>query len=74
MLPTPAMEPAITWVVETGWCRKVAKRIEAAAEVSAQKPPRGLSFVRREPIIWTIRQPPLSVPSAIAACADRITQ
>ena len=36
MLPTPAMEPAITCVVETGWRRKVASRIEMAAEVSAQ--------------------------------------
>jgi hypothetical protein len=67
MLPTPAMEPAMTWVVETGCLRIVAKRMEIAAAVYAQNPPRGLSLVRRLPIVWIIRHPPLIVPRAIAA-------
>ena len=28
----------------------------------------------RDPIVWMIRQPPDSVPSAIAACAAMMTQ
>ena len=38
----------------------------AAPPVSAQNPPTGRSFVMREPIVCTIRQPPNSVPSEIA--------
>ena len=37
-----------------------------AAPVSAQKPPNGVSFVRRCPIVFTIRQPPAIVPEAMA--------
>ena len=44
-----------------------------AAPVSAQNPLRGLRRVRRVPMVRSIRQPPLSVPSAMAACAARIT-
>ena len=33
-----------------------------------------LSLVIFEPIVWMIRQPPDSVPSAIAACAASTTQ
>jgi hypothetical protein len=43
MLPTPRIEPAITCVVETGCFRKVANRIEIAADVSAQNPLRASS-------------------------------
>ena len=39
---------------------------------SAQKPPRGWSSVIRIPIVFTIRQPPERVPTAIAACAARM--
>jgi hypothetical protein len=46
----------------------------SAPAVSAEKPPTGRSFVIRMPMVFTIRQPPASVPSAIAACAARITQ
>jgi hypothetical protein len=53
---------------------ELERRIAAAAPVSAQKPVRGFSFVSRLPIVWTIRQPPKNVPSAIAAWAARITQ
>ena len=46
---------------------------EIAPAVSAAKPPIGCSLVIFDPIVWMIRHPPDSVPSAIAACADRIT-
>ena len=74
MLPTPAIAPAMTCVVETGCLRNVAQRIDAAAAVSAQKPLRGFRRVNREPMVWTIRQPPLRVPMAMAACAESTTQ
>jgi hypothetical protein len=38
-----------------------------APAVSAQKPPKGWSFVILVPIVLTMRQPPNIVPSAIAA-------
>ena len=41
-----------------------------APPVSAQKPRIGDSRVIFEPIVWTMRQPPDSVPSAIAAWQD----
>ena len=44
------------------------------APVSAQKPPNGFSFVRRMPIVFTMRQPPESVPRPIASWHDTITQ
>ena len=34
--------------------------------VSAQNPPNGRSLVIRLPIVFTMRQPPSAVPSAIA--------
>ena len=74
ILPTPAIDPAMTWVVDTGSRKNVANKIEIAADVSAQNPPLGFRRVSRPPIVWTIRQPPLKVPRAMAACADRITQ
>ena len=42
--------------------------------VSAQKPPNGRSLVIREPIVFTIRQPPIAVPSAMAMWAARTIQ
>ena len=53
-------------VVLTGMPKLVASRMLSAPPVSAQKPPTGRSFVMRVPIVCTIRQPPKSVPSAIA--------
>jgi len=41
--PTPAMAPAIAWVVDTGSPRYVGKRMEIAAPVSAQKSSAGVS-------------------------------
>ena len=45
-----------------------------APAVSAQKPPTGRSLVIRIPIVFTMRQPPLIVPRASAACAASTTQ
>src|SRR6185436_13772250 len=71
--PTPTIEPVIVCVVETGVPVSVTyARVNAAAD-SAQKPPTGFSFVMRVPIVRTMRQPPESVPNAIAACAERTT-
>src|SRR5262249_21931471 len=74
MLPTPAIAPAIACVVETGSPRCVEIRTAAAAPVSAQNPLRGLSRVRRPPMVRTIRHPPLRVPRPIAAYAAISTQ
>jgi len=65
--PTPMMAPVIVCVVETGIPSAVAAKSVMAPPVSAQKPPTGFSFVIRSPIVRTMRQPPESVPSAIAA-------
>src|SRR4051812_31717441 len=72
--PTPAMEPAIACVVETGRPSRVGKKMEMAAPVSAQNPLRGLRRVSRDPMVLTIRHPPLSVPRLMAALASAMTQ
>src|SRR3954471_22884808 len=46
----------------------------AAPPVSAQKPCIGVSLVIRNPMVRTMRQPPISVPSAIAAWQASTTQ
>ena len=71
--PTPAIAPVIVCVVETGIPINVAANKVIEPAVSAQKPPTGRSFVIFDPIVWTIRQPPDNVPSAIAACANNTT-
>ena len=65
--------PVIVCVVLTGTPRCVAVKSEIAPAVSAANPPTGCSLVIFDPIVWMMRQPPDSVPSAIAACASRIT-
>src|SRR4029079_17302871 len=72
--PTPTIAPVIAWVVLTGTPSWVAVSSANAAPVSAANPPTGCSLVIFAPIVWMIRQPPASVPNAIAACAERITQ
>ena len=72
--PAPTIAPVIVWVVETGMPRKVARYSDEAAAVSAEKPPTGLSAVIFCPRVLTMRQPPDSVPSAIAPLASRMTQ
>jgi hypothetical protein len=67
------MPPVIVCVVDTGIPpADVANRVTAAAD-SAATPPTGCSLVMRDPIVLTMRQPPVSVPSAMAVWADRTT-
>src|SRR3546814_15404580 len=65
--PTPMIAPVIVCVVDTGTPSQVAPNSVIAPPVSAQKPCAGVSRVIFDPIVWTIRHPPASVPSAIAA-------
>src|SRR5438132_9875760 len=71
--PTPTIAPVIVCVVDTGVPVKVTYASVSAAPVSAQNPPTGFNFVILDPIVCTMRQPPESVPSAIAACAESTT-
>ena len=64
--PTPTIAPVMVCVVLTGMPKRVAKRMLSAPPVSAQNPPTGRSFVMRDPMVCTMRQPPNSVPSEIA--------
>ncbi len=64
--PTPMIEPVIVCVVETGMPRLVAANSMTEPAVSAHAPCIGVSRVMRDPIVRTIRQPPASVPAAIA--------
>src|SRR6201999_3855062 len=68
------MAPVMVWVVETGTPSAVAMNSVAAPPVSAQKPCIGVSLVIRSPMVRTIRQPPISVPSAIEAWQASTTQ
>ena len=56
----------MVWVVDTGMPSQVAANSVIAPPVSAQKPCIGVSRVIFEPMVFTMRQPPISVPSAIA--------
>jgi hypothetical protein len=71
--PTPTIAPVMVWVVLTGMPRKDARNRAPAPPVSAHTPPKGRSLVIRVLIVLTIRQPPAAVPSAIAACALRMS-
>src|SRR6267142_6275294 len=68
------MAPVMVWVVETGTPSQVAMNRVAATPVSAQNPCIGVSLVILRPMVRTIRQPPIRVPSAIAAWHDNTTQ
>lgn len=61
-------------VVLTGIPKLLAVNNVIAPAASAENPPNGWSLVILLPIVWTIRQPPDSVPSAIAKCAAMMTQ
>jgi len=65
--PTPEMAPVITCVVLTGIPKWVEKKMLEAAAVSAHTPSIGRNLVIFWPIVLTMRQPPDSVPRAIAA-------
>ena len=68
------MAPVMVWVVDTGTPSQVAMNNVAAPPVSAQNPCIGVSLVIRKPMVRTIRQPPISVPRAIAAWQASTTQ
>ena len=72
--PTPTIAPVMVCVVLTGTPSAVARKMAVAPPVSAQNPPKGRSLVIRVPIVFTIRQPPAAVPSAIAEYAANSTQ
>ena len=72
--PTPMMQPVMVCVVETGMPSSVAANSMIEPPVSAQKPCIGVSRVIFDPIVFTMRQPPASVPSPIAAWQAITTQ
>src|SRR6201999_2391749 len=72
--PTPTMAPVMVCVVDTGTPSQVAMNSVAAPPVSAQKPCIGVSLVIRNPMVRTMRQPPIRVPNAIEAWQARTTQ
>src|ERR1051326_7704155 len=72
--PPPMMELVIVLVVDTGMPKWVAANRVNAPPVSAQKPCTGVSRVIFEPMVFTMRQPPASVPSPIAAWQVMTTQ
>src|SRR5687768_3906193 len=72
--PTPIIDPAIVWVVLTGIPKCSVRYNVAAPAVSALTPSSGVTFVIRVPIVLTIFQPPLIVPTAMAAKQENGTQ
>ena len=64
--PIPTIPPVIVCVVLTGIPSQDDMNKEAAAPDSAQKPSKGLRRVTFCPMVFTMRQPPLSVPKAMA--------
>ncbi len=66
--------PVIVWVVDTGTPSQVAANNVIEPPVSAQKPCIGVSRVILEPMVFTMRQPPASVPAAIAIWQAMTTQ
>ena len=64
--PTPIMEPVMVCVVLTGILKCSVMNKVMAPAVSAATPSKGVTLVMRVPIVFTIFQPPLIVPKAIA--------
>src|ERR1700761_6568689 len=64
--PAPIIEPVIVCVVLTGAPRLAAVNKVIAPAVSAQTPSNGVTLVILVPIVFTIFQPPLIVPSDMA--------
>ena len=65
--PTPIMQPVMVCVVDTGIPSSVAANSMIEPPVSAQQPWTGVNRVILLPMVWTMRQPPNRVPSAMAA-------
>ena len=61
------MQPVIVCVLETGMPSQVAVNSAIDPPVSVQNPCIGLRRVIFDPIVFTIRHPPTSVPSPIIA-------
>src|SRR5690606_14393534 len=61
--PTPMILPVMVCVVETGIPKNSDKYSVIAPEVSAATPSREVTLVIFDPIVFTIFQPPLIVPS-----------
>src|SRR3569833_4552512 len=72
--PTPMIAPVMVCVVDTGKPSQVAPNKVSEPPASAQKPCIGVSRVLYEPIVFTLRQPPSYVPSAIATWQEITTQ
>ena len=68
------MQPVMVWVVDTGMPSQVAANSVIAPPVSAQNPCIGVSRVIFDPIVFTMRQPPTSVPRPIIAWQESTTQ
>ena len=66
VVPTPIIAPVIVWVVDTGIPIYSVKNKVVAPAVSAQTPSNGVTLVIFVPMVFTIFQPPLSVPKLIA--------
>src|ERR1700677_4879363 len=64
--PAPMIDPVIVCVVLTGIPNLSDRNRVMAPAVSAATPSNGVTFVILVPIVLTIFQPPLIVPSAIA--------
>ena len=72
--PTPMIAPVIVWVVETGIPKWAAPNSVTAPAASAAKPHIGCKRVMRDPMVWTMRQPPDKVPRPMAAWASKTIQ
>ena len=64
--PVPTTLPVMAWVVETGMPSALAPNRTIELAVEAQNPEWWFRRVSRVPMVRMIRQPPDSVPSAIA--------
>ena len=73
VVPTPTMAPVMVCVVDTGMPACAVKNSVAAAAVSALIPPTGCSLVIREPMVFTIRQPPKASRARSPSWADSTT-
>src|ERR1700675_3949864 len=72
--PTPMIEPVMVWVVDTGMPIQVAAKRVTPPPVAAQRPGTGVSRVIFDPMGFTMRQPPISVPRPSAAWQVITTQ
>ena len=73
--PTPMIEVVVMCVVDTGTAKTVAVvTMTLDATVWAAKPPVGVSWMIRRPMVRMMRKPPAYVPALIAAAAASTTQ